>query len=309
MAKYNVPDWAVNSVVEASKKTGVDPDLLLAFSGAESAFKVDAVSPTNVKGWFQITEGTWKTIRGKEVDPKNPAKKRFVPYSVDVNEQALTAAMLISGLMHKYNNDITKVGIAYNAGEDVVDKAIAWGGGDITSESLKRAVQYHISKGTKGFGPGKVKEVFGYAPKINRNYAKYAGVSGYKPTSIFPSVDELSASKTPRLGLDASIFDITPPSSVKMASAATRAITGEKYDDSADPKPLFGDMPMSSGKTIDFDPEKPFLQNMMANSLGEVNGVKTDIASLDLTKSKFIKDIKSGIAKLNAAKPKGTGNA
>ena len=297
MAKYNIPDWAVNSVVEASKQTGVDPDLLLAFSGAESAFKTEAVSQTGVRGLFQITGNTWKAIRGKE------------PYSTDANAQALTAAMLISRLLDKYHGDISKAAIAYNAGEDVVDKAIRWGGGDITSESLKRAVQYHIDKGTGGFGPGKVREVFGYAPKINHNYAKYAGVSGYKPTGIFPSIDELSASKMPMLGLNASIFDIAPPSQIKMASAATRAITGEKYDDSADPKPLFGDIPMSSGKTIDFDPEKPFLQNMMANSLGEVNGVKTDIANLDLTKSKFIKDIKSGIAKINAGKPKGTKNA
>lgn len=94
-------------VDEASRKHGVDPDLVHAVIKNESAYKPDAVSPKGAMGLMQLMPGTARTLG---VDPADPGQNieggvRLLKQNLDAN-----------------GGDLNKALAAYNAGQGAVDQ-------------------------------------------------------------------------------------------------------------------------------------------------------------------------------------------
>ena len=170
----NVPEDVRNAICKASRLTGVAEDLLTAFAFVESGFRRDvieggATSKTKVKGLFQITEDTWHRYR------------KSVGYSLDINEQAYTAALIIRDLHDKYNGNKDLMCIGYNGGEGVSDSLLRLGG--INEANIKIAVSR--DKGKKGFGPEKVKEILNYPKRLSEALGEHVfPVSATKEASV-----------------------------------------------------------------------------------------------------------------------------
>jgi hypothetical protein len=98
------------TIKTAADSNKVEYAELLAVGQVESGLRMTAVSHTGVRGYYQITEATWKSI--------NPT----TPYKLDLDSQATTAAKLLSKLHSKYP-DSKLVYLAYNAGEGTANLA------------------------------------------------------------------------------------------------------------------------------------------------------------------------------------------
>jgi hypothetical protein len=162
----NIPENIKSAIKKASSNTGVSEDLLIAFAEIESGFDEDVISgnrnsDTGVQGLFQITRKTWDSIRNPGI---KPSARGYIRYSLDINEQARTAAILIKQFLMKYNGDKQLIAIAYNAGEGVADKIKRLGG--VNPANIRSAVQDYRSLNIPGFGPGKIKEVLNYPNKL-----------------------------------------------------------------------------------------------------------------------------------------------
>ena len=181
----NVPENVKLAIANAAKKTGVPENILTAFAYVESGFSAKVISgeqrsSTKVQGLFQITKDTWK------------ANRPDMSYSLDINEQAYTAGVLIRKLLNQYHNDAELACIAYNAGPGVADRLKRSG---INRPAVEDAVAYYRNKGEKGFGPGKVNEVLTYPIELRAalggNYAVAPSVSNtYAPPSSQSSKDK-----------------------------------------------------------------------------------------------------------------------
>jgi hypothetical protein len=180
----NIPENIKSAIKNAASETGVPEDLLIAFASIESGFDEDVISgnrnsDTGVQGLFQITRTTWNSIRNKDIKPSNRSYSR---YSLDINEQARTAAILIKQLSMKYGGDKQLTAIAYNAGEGVADKIKTLGG--INPANVRSAVQYYRSLNTPGFGPGKIKEVLDYPKRLAKALGDPQMVTASTTTSV-----------------------------------------------------------------------------------------------------------------------------
>ena len=149
----------------ASSLTGVNPTLLAAIGYQESRLRThdsqgrQIESHSSVRGIFQITGLTWKSIHGNGVS-----------YDTGIYPQAYTAAMLVRRLQMAYGNnlnspDMDLVLIAYNGGEGVANRLR---GKPITLANVEEAIRPF--RGQKGFGPGKEVEVYNYAGSVKRWY-------------------------------------------------------------------------------------------------------------------------------------------
>lgn len=95
-------------ILDASRKHGVDPDLVKAVIKVESDFNPNAVSPKNAMGIMQLMP---ETARDYSVnDPFDPKE------NIDGGVKALR------DLMDYFNNDLALSLAAYNAGKEVVIK-------------------------------------------------------------------------------------------------------------------------------------------------------------------------------------------
>ena len=153
-----IPENVMIAIRNASNITGVDEGLLQGIAYIESGYNPNVISPTKVRGLFQITGKTWKSIRKQH--------GATLGYSVDLNEQALTAAWLLKDLSKMYNGNRDLIAIAYNAGPAVANKIR---NKNITRQSVANAVQEQRDKGgsaAAGFGGGKENEVFDYPKKL-----------------------------------------------------------------------------------------------------------------------------------------------
>jgi soluble lytic murein transglycosylase-like protein len=91
----------------AAANNGLPPKFVHSVVAAESAYKVDALSPKGAIGLMQLMPGTAQTYGA---DPHDPAQ----------NVEA--GAAYLRELLIKYNGDANKALAAYNAGPGAVDK-------------------------------------------------------------------------------------------------------------------------------------------------------------------------------------------
>jgi Transglycosylase SLT domain len=93
---------------EAAQRHGLDPALVLAVVGVESAFRSDAVSPKGAQGLMQLMPATAASLGVS--DPLDPAA------NLDAGTRHL------GSLIERYHGDLVKALAAYNAGSGAVDR-------------------------------------------------------------------------------------------------------------------------------------------------------------------------------------------
>ena len=125
--EMSVPSWAVRGFVPdevleevavpgggdvralaeaAARRHGLDPGLVLAVVGVESAFRPEAVSPKGAQGLMQLMPGTSRELG--VADPLDP-------------EQNLDGGVRhLGALLTLYDGDLTRALAAYNAGQGAV---------------------------------------------------------------------------------------------------------------------------------------------------------------------------------------------
>ena len=94
--------------VAAAERHGIDPGLVLAVVGVESAFRSDAVSPKGAQGLMQLMPQTAASLGVS--NPMDPA------------QNLEGGARHLEGLVARYKGDLKKALAAYNAGAGAVDR-------------------------------------------------------------------------------------------------------------------------------------------------------------------------------------------
>ncbi|MBB6694368.1 lytic transglycosylase domain-containing protein [Cohnella xylanilytica] len=122
-----VPTRYAGLINSATEKYGLPSGLLAAVAQAESSWNPNAVSSAGARGLFQFMPATAK---GYGIDPTNPV-------------QATDAAgKMLSGLMAKYDGDLSKALAAYNWGGGNLDKAIKKYGSNWLSHAPTETQKY-----------------------------------------------------------------------------------------------------------------------------------------------------------------------
>ena len=102
------PEHVRALAVETARRHGLDPELVLAVVGVESAFRTDAVSPKGARGLMQLMPGTARSLGVS--DPLDP-------------QQNLDGGVRhLSSLLALYRGDLGKALAAYNAGAGAVER-------------------------------------------------------------------------------------------------------------------------------------------------------------------------------------------
>jgi Transglycosylase SLT domain len=94
--------------IEVAQRHGLEPALVLAVVGVESAFRSDAVSPKGAQGLMQLMPATAASLGVS--DPLDPAA------NLDGGTRHL------GSLIERYHGDLVKALAAYNAGAAAVDR-------------------------------------------------------------------------------------------------------------------------------------------------------------------------------------------
>jgi hypothetical protein len=95
-------------IIAASKRNGIDPDLVSSLIQAESGFNPKAISPKGAQGLMQLMPAT--AVRLGVENPMDPVA------NVDGGTR------YIRELLNRYDNDVIKTLAAYNAGPDRVEQ-------------------------------------------------------------------------------------------------------------------------------------------------------------------------------------------
>lgn len=93
---------------EASRKFGLDESLIKAVIAAESAARVDALSPKNAKGLMQLMDGT--------------ALEMGVQNVWDPRENILGGSRYLRKMLQRHQGDVVLALASYNAGPGAVDR-------------------------------------------------------------------------------------------------------------------------------------------------------------------------------------------
>jgi soluble lytic murein transglycosylase-like protein len=117
-----------------AKENGVDPVLVDSIFNIESGYKADAQSPTGPQGIGQLTKATGKAYGVNPEDRKDPYKNidASVAYMADLNK--------------KYAGDPSKIAVAYNQGETVLNKHLRANKGELNASSLPTEAQGYLKK-------------------------------------------------------------------------------------------------------------------------------------------------------------------
>jgi hypothetical protein len=179
-----VPQNIKDAIANAAKAHEVDESLLTGIAYTESKFDPGVIngtqtSKTKVQGLFQITGKTWSELH----------KSDGAAYSLDVVEQANTAAKLVKQLSLQYNNDVDLITIAYNAGPGVADRLR---GKNIDYANISSAVQYFIDKNEPGFGSDKINEVWRYPQRVKQAMGYPVTISTSIPVNPTQSTNNVS---------------------------------------------------------------------------------------------------------------------
>ena len=94
--------------VEAARRHGLDPALVLAVVGVESGFRPDAVSPKGAQGLMQLMPATAASLGVAD------------PFDAAANLDG--GAKHLQDLVERYHGDLKKALAAYNAGAGAVDR-------------------------------------------------------------------------------------------------------------------------------------------------------------------------------------------
>jgi hypothetical protein len=94
--------------IDAARRHGLDPALVLAVVGVESAFRPDAVSPKGAQGLMQLMPATAVSLGVAN------------PFDAAANLDG--GAKHLQSLVERYHGDLKKALAAYNAGAGAVDR-------------------------------------------------------------------------------------------------------------------------------------------------------------------------------------------
>lgn len=117
-----------------AKENGVDPVLVDSIFNIESGYKADAQSPTGPQGIGQLTKATGKAYGVNPEDRKDPYKNidASIAFMADLNK--------------KYAGDPSKIAVAYNQGETVLNKHLRANKGELNASSLPTEAQGYLKK-------------------------------------------------------------------------------------------------------------------------------------------------------------------
>lgn len=116
--QFIFPKHYYYQIKEIIKKYKIEEPLVFALIREESMFNIEALSPANAEGLFQIIPSTAKFIIKK-------AKIKMHHFTIyNVLKNAETGLWYLNALHKRYNNDYILLIAAYNAGEHRVDKWI-----------------------------------------------------------------------------------------------------------------------------------------------------------------------------------------
>ena len=117
-----------------ASKMGLDPALVDSIFQIESKYDPDAKSPTGPIGIGQLTKATGKAYGVDPEDRKDPYK----------NIDASLAFM--ADLNKKYSGDPSKIAVAYNQGEPVLDKHLRANQGELNVSTLPKEARGYVKK-------------------------------------------------------------------------------------------------------------------------------------------------------------------
>ncbi len=105
------------AIVRESRRNGLDPVLTAAVIHVESGFNPFAVSPVGARGLMQIMPPTAQWLLEKDDDTRNDRLRAAALFNPVLNVELGTA--YLAQLMKRFDGDLTKALIAYNAGPGV----------------------------------------------------------------------------------------------------------------------------------------------------------------------------------------------
>ena len=117
-----------------AKENGVDPVLVDSIFNIESGYRADAQSPTGPQGIGQLTKATGKAYGVNPEDRKDPYKNidASIAFMADLNK--------------KYAGDPSKIAVAYNQGETVLNKHLRANKGELNASALPAEAQGYLKK-------------------------------------------------------------------------------------------------------------------------------------------------------------------
>jgi len=103
-----VPQYLASIITDASKKYGVDPNLIAAMTFRESAFNPNAVSSRGAQGLMQLMPKT--------------ARALGVQDAFNAQQNIFGGTKYLKSLLDRFSGDVDMTLAAYNAGPELVAK-------------------------------------------------------------------------------------------------------------------------------------------------------------------------------------------
>jgi hypothetical protein len=131
--RSSIDTYRAYALAKATEK-GVDPVLVDSIFKIESGYNPDAQSPTGPQGIGQLTKATGQAYGVKPEDRKDPYKNidASIAFMADLNK--------------KYDGDASKIAVAYNQGEGVLNKHLRANKGELNASTLPKEAQGYLKK-------------------------------------------------------------------------------------------------------------------------------------------------------------------